>query len=119
MKLASAMIIMLKGAGEGANDLSHDVNLKANAYAYIRGNQFKGVQIIAMMMESSRTRDRIDVVYTIDHFTKIQYPGDNKLATFKATWLEVVGRMRENVPSKNALRDLLYLKIKGSNSHET
>ena len=117
VKLASAMISMLKGAGDGANDLSLDVNLKANAY--IRGNQFtviKGRQIIAMMMESFRTRDRIDVIYTIDHFTKIQYPGDNKLATFKATWLEVIGRMRpEDVPSKNALRDLLYLKIKGSN----
>ena len=117
VKLASAMISMLKGAGDGANDLSLDVNLKANAY--IRGNQFtviKGRQIIAMMMESFRTRDRIDVIYTIDHFTKIQYPGDNKLATFKATWLEVIGRLRpEDVPSKNALRDLLYLKIKGSN----
>ena len=117
VKLASAMISMLKGAGDGANDLSLDVNFKANAY--IRGNQFtviKGRQIIAMMMESFRTRDRIDVIYTIDHFTKIQYPGDNKLATFKATWLEVIGRMRpEDVPSKNALRDLLYLKIKGSN----
>ena len=76
----------------------------------------KGRQIIAMMMESFRARDRIDVIYTIDHFTKIQYPGDNKLAKFKATWLEVIGRMRpEDVPSKNALRDLLHLKIKGSN----
>ena len=116
VKLASAMISMLKGAGDGANDLSLDVNLKANAY--IRGNQFtviKGRQIIAMMLESFRTRDRIDVIYTIDHFTKIQYPGGNKLAVFKATWLEVIGRMRpEDVPSKNALRDLLYLKIKGS-----
>ena len=86
VKLASAMISILKGAGDGANDLSLNVNLKTNAY--IRGNQFtivKGRQIIALMMENFRTRDRIDMIYTIDHFTKIQYPGDNKLATFKAT----------------------------------
>ena len=117
MKLASAIISMLEGACQGANDLSLDVNLKANAY--IRGNQFmviKGRRIIAIMMESFRTRDRIDVIYTIDHFTKIQCPGDNKLATVKATWLEVIGRMRhEDVRSKNALRDLLYLNVKGSN----
>ena len=116
VKLASAMTLMLRNAGDQAADLFLEVNLKSNAY--IRGNEYKvlkGRQIIAMMMESFRARDRLDMVYTIDYLTKLQYPGDNKIAAFKATWLEIISRIRpEDVPSTNALRDILYQKISGS-----
>ena len=68
-----------------------------------------------MMYESFRTRDRLDMIVSLDYLVKLQYQGDNKLHQFKQTWLEILNRMREeDIPSEKALRDCLYNKIKDS-----
>ena len=80
-----------------------------------KGRSFKGKQIIAMMYESFRARDRLDMIVSLDYLVKLQYQGDNKLHQFKQTWLEILTRMREeDIPSEKALRDCLYNKIKDS-----
>ena len=93
-----------------------EVNRKANDYVRsYDGKIIKGRQIIAMMYESFRTRDRLDMIVSLDYLVKLQFQGDNKLHQFKQTWLEILNRMRpEDIPSEKALRDLLHSKIKES-----
>ena len=104
---------MLKAAGDAAMDLYLDVHRKANKYVRDINILIKGRQIIAMMYESFRTRDRLDMVVTLEYLIKLQYQGDQHMSVFKQTWLECIDRMRpEDVPSDNALRDTLQSKIK-------
>ena len=103
VKLGVAMTAMLKSAGDNAADLYLDVNRKANHYVRTSGKLIKGKQIIAMMYESFRMRDRQDMFVSLDYLIKLQYQGDQKMNSFKQTWLEVTDRMRpEDVPSKTA-----------------
>ena len=60
----------------------------------------KGRQIIALMYESFRARDRLDMIVSLDFLIKVQYQGDQKMNVFKQ--------------SDTALRDTLYSKIKES-----
>ena len=115
VKLGVAMTAMLKAAGDAAMDLYLVVNCKANKYVRENSKLNKGRQIIAMMYESFRTRDRLDMVVTLEYLIKLQYQGDQHMSVFKQTWLECIDRMRpEDVPSENALRDTLHSKIKES-----
>ena len=82
VKLGVAMTAMLKAAGDAAMDLYLDVNRKANKY--VRENS---KLIIAMMFESFRTRDRLDMVVTLEYLIKLQYQGDQHMNVFKQTWL--------------------------------
>ena len=77
------------------------------------GKFITGRQIIAVMYES------LDMIATLGYLIKIQYQRDEKMNTFKQTWLEVtsevIGLMRpEDVLSDTALRDTLHSKIKES-----
>ena len=115
VKLGVAMTAMLKSAGDVAMDLYLDVNRMANRYVRKDSKLIKGRQIIAMMYASFRTRDRLDMVVTLEYLIRLQYQGDQHMSLFKQTWLECIDRMRpEDVPSDNALRDTLHSKIKES-----
>ena len=115
IKLGIAMAAMLKSAGDIALDLYLDINRKSNKYIRDESKLIKGRQIIAMMYESFRTRDRLDMIVTLEYLIKLQYQGDQHMSVFKQTWLECIDRMRpEDVPSDNALRDTLHAKIKDS-----
>ena len=110
------MAAMLRAGSDKAAELYLEVNRKANDYVRsYEGKIIKGRQIIAMMYESFRTRDRLDMIVSLDYLVKLQFQGDNKLHQFKQTWLEIINRMpQEDVPSEKALRDLLHNKIKDS-----
>ena len=116
VKLGVAMSAMLRAGSDKAAELYLEVNRKANDYVRsYDGKIIKGRQNIAMMYESFRTRDRLDMIVSLDYLVKLQFQGDNKLHQFKQTWLEILNRMRpEDVPSEKALRDLLHSKIKDS-----
>ena len=120
VKLGNAMMSMLQSGGEQCYNLYTEVIAMSNRY--MRGNGagkftvIKGRQIIAKMLESLRTRDRLDLVYTIEQLAQIQYPGDAKLAHFRTCWMEIIHNLRpDDIPSERALRDTLHSKIKGSN----
>ena len=115
IKLGIAMSATLKSAGDVALDLYLDVNRKSSKYVVEESKLIKGRQIIAMMYESFRTRDGLDMIVTLEYLIKLQYQGDQHMSVFKQTWLECIDRMRpEDVPSDNALRDTLHAKIKDS-----
>ena len=116
VKLGVAMSAMLRAGSDKAAELYLEVNRKANDYVRSYDDKIiKGRQIIAMMYESFRTRDRLDMIVSLDYLVKLQFQGDNKLHQFKQTWLEILNRMRpEDVPSEMALRDLLHSKINDS-----
>ena len=62
VKLGVAMSAMLRAGSDKAAELYLEVNRKANDYVRsYDGKIIKGRQIIAMMCESFRTRDRLDV----------------------------------------------------------
>ena len=94
VKLGVAMTAMLKSAGDTASDLYLDVNRTANRYVRTEGKLIKGRQIIAMMYESFRTRDRLDMIVSLDYLMKLQYQGDQRMSMFNQTWLEVIDRIR-------------------------
>lgn len=105
------MTAMIKAGGDNSQNLCLNINRKANKLMHDQSKMIKGRQIIAMMYESFRTRDRL----SLDYLIKLQWQGDQKMNTFKQTWLEIIDRMRpEDVPSETALRDTLYSKIKDS-----
>ena len=116
VKLGVAMTAMLRAGSDRAAELYLEVNRKSNEYVRdYDGKIIKGRQIIAMMYESFRTQDRSDMIVSLDYLIKLPYTGDAKLHQFKQTWMEILVRMRrEDIPSKKALRDCLYNKIKDS-----
>ncbi|CAE7786659.1 unnamed protein product [Symbiodinium sp. KB8] len=94
IKLGIAMSAMLKAAGDNALDLYLDVNRKSSKYVREESKLIKGRQIIAMMYESFRTRDRLDMIVTLEYLIKLQYQGDQRMSVFQQTWLECIDRMR-------------------------
>ena len=64
VKLGVAMSAMLRAGSDKAAELYLEVNRKAHDYvrSYVDGKIIKGRQIIAMMYESFRTRDRLDMI---------------------------------------------------------
>ena len=91
-KLGVAVTSLLKSAGDTASDLYLDVNRKANRYVRTESKLIKGRQIIAMKCERIRTRDRMDMIVSLDYLIKLQHQGDQKMSTFNQTWLEVIDR---------------------------
>ena len=81
VKLGVAMSAMLRAGSDKAAELYLEVNRKAHDYvrSYVDGKIIKGRQIIAMMYESFRTRDRLDMIVSLDYLVKLQFQGDNKL----------------------------------------
>lgn len=77
----------------------------------------RGRQIVAMILNSFRSATHTDLAFTGKHLYELQYPGDNKLSLFKSQWLHILFAMREDdKPRGMALRDILFDKIKVSNS---
>eukprot|EP00439_Symbiodinium_sp_Y106_P027866 s1892_g3.t1 len=84
VKLGVAMSAMLRAGSDKAAELYLEVNRKASDYVRsYDGKIIKGRQIIAMMYESFRTRDRLDMIVSLDYLVKLQFQGDNKLHQFK------------------------------------
>ncbi|CAE7169845.1 unnamed protein product, partial [Symbiodinium microadriaticum] len=75
IKLGIAMAAMLKAAGDTALELYLDVNRKSSKYVREESKLIKGRQIIAMVYESFRTRDRLDMIVTLEYLIKLQYQG--------------------------------------------
>ena len=69
--------------------------------------------------QAFRTSGRTDLVYHIEHLFNLDFPGDKNLVMFRNKWYDLLLKMRsEDRPSKLALRDILYRKIKGSKKME-
>ena len=118
IKMAMGMQNMLKQASDEAKD----VYLDATRHSELRHQQgviVKGRELVALVMQSFRTSDRTDLVYHIEHLFNLDFPGDKNLVMFRNKWYDLLLKMRsEDRPSKLALRDILYRKIKGSKKME-
>ena len=61
-----------------------------------------------MMFESFRTKDRTDLVYTLDQLVGLEYPGDKHLTLFRSQWREILLNMNpDDIPKEFALKDML------------
>eukprot|EP00439_Symbiodinium_sp_Y106_P042331 s2065_g5.t1 len=73
VKLGVAMTSMLRAGSDKAADIYLEVNRKANDYVRsFEGKIIKGRQSIAMIYESFRTRDRLDMIVSLDYLVKLQ-----------------------------------------------
>ena len=118
IEMAMGMQNMLKQAPDEAKD----VYLDATRHSELRHQQgviVKGRELVALVMQSFRTSDRTDLVYHIEHLFNLDFPGDKNLVMFRNKWYDLLLKMRsEDRPSKLALKDILYRKIKGSKKME-
>ena len=118
IKMAMGMQNMLKQAPDEAKD----VYIDATRHSELRHQQgviVKGRELVALVMQSFRTSDRTDLVYHIEQLFNLDFPGDKNLVIFRNKWYDLLLKMRsEDRPSKLALRDILYRKIKGSKKME-
>ena len=118
IKMAMGMQNMLRQAPDEAKD----VYLDATRHSELRHQQgviVKGRELVALVTQSFRTSDRTDLVYHIEHLFNLGFPGDKNLVIFRNKWYDLLLKMRsEDRPSKLALRDILYRKIRGSKKME-
>eukprot|EP00439_Symbiodinium_sp_Y106_P026012 s2644_g3.t1 len=76
VKLGVAMTAMLRAGSDKAAELYLEVNRKANDYVRsYEGKIIKGRQIIAMMYESFRARDRLDMIVSLlPQLIRVDFP---------------------------------------------
>ena len=115
IKLALSLQTMLRSAPDDAKDVVHDIQLHAERRQ--RENRLiKGREIIAIILQSFRSSDRSDMVFTIEHLIRLEYPGDKNMSVFRNTWYDILPNLRkEDTPREITLRDILS-QIKGSRS---
>ena len=68
-----------------------------------------------MILLNFKTTSNVEVLYTSMHLYQFEYQRDRNLSLFIHTWDEILAGMKPaDIPS-DALRDLLYRKVKNSN----
>ena len=71
--------------------------------------------MLALIIDSFRSADNVDVMYASKHLFDLRFPGDNQLSKFLGQWDEILSGMDTDdmLPDK-ALRNLLWDKVKDS-----
>ena len=65
--------------------------------------QIKGREIIAIILQSFRSSDRSDMVFTIEHLIRLEYPGDKNMSVFRNKWYDILPNLRkEDTPREIA-----------------
>ena len=115
-KLGITLHTIIHAAGER----SHDVQLKVRQMMQRRARgttpgMVKGREMLALIVDSFRSADNVDVMYASKHLFDLKFPGDNQLSRFLGQWDEIISGMDADdmLPDK-ALRNLLWDKIKDS-----
>ena len=118
VKLANALNAMIASSGDSGKEVAMDIKIMTFDMANKNPPEIiRGRQIVAMILSSFRSATHTDLAFTGKHLYELTYPGDNKLSLFKSQWIHILSAMREDdKPRGLALRDILFDKIKGSNS---
>ena len=101
-----------------AKDVVHDIQLHAERRQ--RENRLiQGREIIAIVLQSFRSSDRSDMVFTIERLIRLEYPGDKNMSMFRNKWYDILLNLRkDDTPREITLRDILCHKTKGSRKLE-
>ena len=118
VKLANALNAMISSSGDSGKEVAMDIKVMTFEMANKNPPEIiRGRQIVAMILDSFRSATHTDLAFTGKHLYELTYPGDNKLSLFKSQWIHILSAMRDDdKPRGLALRDILFDKIKGSNS---
>ena len=104
VKLGVAMTAMLRAGSDKAAELYLEVNRKANQYVRSdEGKIIKGRQIIAMMYESFRTRDRLGMIVSLDYLIKLHSVPEWQQAS--SVQADVVGDLDSYAPRGCTIRE--------------
>ena len=115
-KLGITLHTIIHAAGER----SHDVQLKVRQMMQRRARgttpgMVKGREMLALIVDSFRSADNVDVMYASKHLFDLKFPGDNQLSRFLGQWDEIIsGTDADDMLPDKALRNLLWDKIKDS-----
>ena len=104
---------MLRSAPDDARDMVHDIQLHSERHG--RENRLiKGREIVGIKSQSFRSSDRSDMMFTIEHLIRLEYPGDKNMSVFRNKSYDILLNLRkEDTPREITLRDILYHKIRG------
>ena len=107
IKLALSLQTMIRSAPDDEKDVAHDIQLHAERRQ--RENR------IAIILQSFRSSDRSDMVFTIEHLIRLDYVGDKNMSVLCNKWCDILLNLRkEDTPREITLWDIPYHKIKGS-----
>ena len=113
-KLAVALSQCINNAGESARDVVYKLNIMTQEKAK-KDDFVLGREILAIILESFRTANHDQLMFTVSHIHELQYPGDQNLDKFWNMWTEILNNIsEEDQQSDRTLRDCLWRKIKGS-----
>ena len=114
----SKLSIALQNMVDAAGEVASEVRVKIRQRSQVLGkeeNFLMGREILAMVLDHSRTTSKDEVFFNASHIYKLQYRGDKEMDKFLNAWIEIIANMKvEDIPSDNTLRDHLLRKIDGS-----
>ena len=92
--------------------LYDDILLKQRE-AVEKGKVLKGRQIVWLILDYYKCNANLELVYTIEHLTGLQWMGDKQMHTFLANWHFIIGNMKDTLGIPT-LQDLFERKIRVS-----
>jgi hypothetical protein len=111
IKLGTALVASIKAAP--AHRMLDDEVLAMQLKCTDASTTLKGRQVYFMLLRYYTTTERLDLVYSIEHLSKLSWVGDNEMHTFRDTWDNILCNMVDNL-AEISKRDLLFRKMEGS-----
>jgi hypothetical protein len=91
IKLATALVASIKAAP--AHRMLYDEVLAMQQKCTDMWTILKGRHVYFMIIRYYATTESLDLVYSIEHLTKLQWLGDNEIHTFRDTWENILRNM--------------------------
>ena len=105
---ATALVASIKAAP--AHRMLYDEVLATQLRCSDISTILKGRQAYFMMLRYYATTESLDLVYSIEHLTRLTWMGDNEMHTFRDTWDNIM----VNSLAEVSKRDLLFRKMEQS-----
>ena len=113
-KLAAALIASIRGAGQRGQVLLDTLFVK-NEAAMKAGRMVSGRQIVWLIYEYNATDRNLDVVYDIEHLSKLEWFGDSpeQIHKFRTTFMMMRTNMKGH-HEDNTIAEILLKKMRKS-----
>jgi hypothetical protein len=111
-RLGKAILESVRAHGAPVK-FSRENILRLQRQAFAANAVVSGRRMVWLIDVRFRTSGSFEMVYSVEHLSKIEYLGDNKLPEFFSSWNKIVESTRDKL-AQETLRDVLYRKIRKS-----
>ena len=111
IKLSTALTVTVRNA-PAASALADDIHLKEEA-VFNHGGMLAGRQILLMIYDFFKTNRSLDVIYSVEDLTSLQWMGDKDMHTFRFYWDQITGTLRDRL-DEATLANILVKKLEKS-----